>query len=212
MPTCEETFPNSTECWWRNKYYPCCTIFSKHKSEYGICYTFNSKLNDMGKIQSATQRDYPRRAFKSGDWSALRFYVNTTSANRTPASKIYPGYTVIAHNPDVWPNMGYIVPAGSFTQIIIKTMFTYTTAGVAFLSPNDRQCIYDHEISKSGGTTLPGLLYIQLNCISECRQRFMIDKCGCTLEYLFPIGDYKPCNINGLICLNQYSSKQNNLL
>lgn len=39
MHTCEELF---LECWWRIKYYNCCQILTLQKTEYGICYSFNS--------------------------------------------------------------------------------------------------------------------------------------------------------------------------
>lgn len=47
---CEELFLEP--CWWRNKYYNCCegiqSLFAMQKSEYGICYAFNSVLNKKG--------------------------------------------------------------------------------------------------------------------------------------------------------------------
>lgn len=36
---CEELFDT---CWWRHRYFNCCEIFGKQKSEYGICFGFNS--------------------------------------------------------------------------------------------------------------------------------------------------------------------------
>lgn len=47
MLTCEEIFTG--KCWWRNKYYNCCDdFFHPQKSEYGICYAFNSAVNEIG--------------------------------------------------------------------------------------------------------------------------------------------------------------------
>lgn len=47
MLKCEDMF--NDKCWWRNKYINCCKIFTKQESEYGICYAFNSGLNDVGR-------------------------------------------------------------------------------------------------------------------------------------------------------------------
>lgn len=49
MHTCEEMFVDP--CWWRNKYMNCCgdnALFVLQRSEYGICYAFNSVLNSQG--------------------------------------------------------------------------------------------------------------------------------------------------------------------
>lgn len=47
MLTCEEIFTG--KCWWRNKYYNCCDdFFQLQKSEYGICFSFNSAVNEIG--------------------------------------------------------------------------------------------------------------------------------------------------------------------
>lgn len=49
MYTCEEMF--SGRCWWRNKYLNCCAIFEKQRSEYGICYSFNSGITKEGAVK-----------------------------------------------------------------------------------------------------------------------------------------------------------------
>lgn len=48
MLTCEEIFTG--KCWWRNKYFNCCTddLIHIQKTEYGICYAFNSAVNEIG--------------------------------------------------------------------------------------------------------------------------------------------------------------------
>lgn len=39
MHDCEEFFAS---CWWRNVQFKCCEWFSKQRTEYGICWSFNS--------------------------------------------------------------------------------------------------------------------------------------------------------------------------
>lgn len=39
MHDCDVFFVN---CWWQNKPFNCCDWFSKQRSEYGICWSFNS--------------------------------------------------------------------------------------------------------------------------------------------------------------------------
>lgn len=47
MHKCKDLFDG--QCWWINKYVECCTVFSEQKSEYGLCYAFNSGVNEEGK-------------------------------------------------------------------------------------------------------------------------------------------------------------------
>lgn len=49
MLTCEEIFVG--QCWWRNKYWKsCCDDFLVlQRSEYGLCFSFNSAVSPIGK-------------------------------------------------------------------------------------------------------------------------------------------------------------------
>lgn len=48
MLTCEEIYVG--RCWWRNKYFDCCNDFLyTARSEYGLCFSFNSAVNGIGK-------------------------------------------------------------------------------------------------------------------------------------------------------------------
>lgn len=58
--------------------------------------------------------------------------------------------------------------------------------------------------------TLPGQKYLRSNCIAACQQAYMLEVCNCTLDILFPTGDYKLCNITALKCLSKYDSEQLN--
>jgi Amiloride-sensitive sodium channel. len=44
IDSCKELFME--ECWWRNKYYDCCSLFELQKTEYGFCYSFNSETSE----------------------------------------------------------------------------------------------------------------------------------------------------------------------
>lgn len=49
MLKCEEIFIG--KCWWRNKYTEsCCSnFFELQRTEYGLCYSFNGAVSDIGK-------------------------------------------------------------------------------------------------------------------------------------------------------------------
>jgi amiloride-sensitive sodium channel len=47
MLECEEIFLG--KCWWRSKFYNCCEdFFVLQTTEYGLCYSFNSAVNEIG--------------------------------------------------------------------------------------------------------------------------------------------------------------------
>lgn len=53
MLTCSELFTGN--CWWRNRYLNCCeNFFELQKSEYGICYSFNSAVHEVGAGKSVS--------------------------------------------------------------------------------------------------------------------------------------------------------------
>ena len=79
MYQCEELFTG--RCWWRNKYLKCCSMFVKQRSEYGICYSFNSVVNDVGDLRFQREKSYPWRTSNYGEWSGLRIEINAASSN-----------------------------------------------------------------------------------------------------------------------------------
>lgn len=47
MLTCDEIYTG--RCWWRNKYFDCCDdFFYLARSEYGLCFSFNSAVTEIG--------------------------------------------------------------------------------------------------------------------------------------------------------------------
>lgn len=135
-------------------------------------------------MQENISNGYPLRTSNYGDWSGLRIEINTASelSLKTELS----GVIAIIHHPYEWPNNGYYIPSGTTTSIVIKPTYSYTTPDVSRLSPEERQCIMENESNQS--MTLPGLKYLRPNCISECRSRYIIKHCNCSIDYFFPIG------------------------
>ena len=184
----------------------CCgEIFVEQRSEYGVCHSFNSAVNGIGMkeavslsivryithyrmmlFQKNISNGYPLRTSNYGDWSGLRIELNI--ASQLSLKKELSGVIAIIHHPFEWPNNGHYIPSGTTTSIVIKPTYSYTTPDVSRLSPDERQCIMDDESNKS--MTLPGLKYLRPNCISECRSRYIIKHCNCSIDYFFPIGRF----------------------
>lgn len=53
MLRCDEIFVG--RCWWRNKYVNCCNdFFYLARSEYGLCFSFNSAVHEIGKAREVS--------------------------------------------------------------------------------------------------------------------------------------------------------------
>lgn len=138
--TCEEIF--ISRCWWRNKYFDnCCDDFMHLvKSEYSLCYGFNSAVTEDGKKKEENiSNHYPLRTSNYGDWSGLRIQLSTRTDIASNISN--DGIIVMVGHPNQWPGTGRFVPGKSATSIVIKPTYSYTTDDVRALSPDQRQCL-----------------------------------------------------------------------
>lgn len=243
---CSELF--GLPCWWRNKYINCCSIFTEQKSEYGICYAFNSATNPVGysKLVSDIGEDntiikltaaetafslqmneptYPWRTSSYGDWSGLRMEVNINDSTKIKGIKSRSGilvnicnnftirkplhiwlirFQLMVHHPMQWPDNKYFIPAGAYTNVVIKPSFSYATRDVNRLAVCDRNCLFPEEVARLKVQTLPGLKYMRPNCIAACRQSYMLSLCNCTVDFLYPESNYEKCNASSFKCLYEY--------
>lgn len=139
--TCEEIFIG--RCWWRNKYYEnCCDDFMYLvKSEYSLCYGFNSAVTETGKAKEDNSSiHYPLRTSNYADWSGLRLKLSTRA---DIAEKVFnDGISVVVNHPNQWPvNSERFVPGSSDVSIVIKPTYSYTTDDVRSMSIEQRQCL-----------------------------------------------------------------------
>lgn len=59
------------ECRWHKKPYECCKLFSKQKTEYGICWSFNSMSSEGNVGNNHSLNNFPWRVHSAGRHSAL---------------------------------------------------------------------------------------------------------------------------------------------
>ncbi|XP_059609973.1 pickpocket protein 19-like [Phlebotomus argentipes] len=55
--------------------------------------------------------------------------------------------------------------------------------------------------------SLPGLKYHLENCIAECRQRYMVQYCNCSVDFMYPTGSYPICNATGIRCIAEFAAQ-----
>ncbi|GAB0089180.1 pickpocket protein 19 [Sergentomyia squamirostris] len=188
--SCLEVFEN--HCWWRSRYINCCDIFKLQKSEYGICYSFNSASNEETPLNTS-QRNLLWRTTSFNEWSGFRGIIKSHPGIKQ-RYKYPPGVLVIVHHPFEWPQQAKFIPAGTTTAIGIQPTTFYASSDVRRLKFTERQCIYNEEANSNPDQvmTLQSLPYMRQNCMSECRQRYLLSYCNCTIDFFFPSGKTPP--------------------
>lgn len=121
------------------------------------------------------------------------------------------GLVVAITNPWEWPSSAYMIPGGTNTGIMIRPTYSYATDSVLSLTVSERKCLFPGETIVNGvpvmNLPLRTAQYISGNCYSECRQRHMIKYCNCSIAFFFAIGNYTPCTMAGIKCLNKFDRK-----
>jgi Amiloride-sensitive sodium channel len=139
MHDCEKFL---VKCTWRRKPFDCCKYFSKQKSEYGICWSFNSFSNEGTNYVNRTQ-NFPWRISNKGRHSGLEVMMNVNPEFVVERKNNELGILAIIHHPHEHPNSAQFIAAKSITSLIIKPTTFSTSDDVKRLSPIDRQCYYD---------------------------------------------------------------------
>lgn len=149
------------ECRWRKKPLECCKIFTRQKTEYGLCWAFNS-MSSEGNAGNNVSNPFPWRVHKAGRKSALevrkfclilkkyvtQFFINKFQVlmkahTFTPQDKTKHGILALIQHPQEYPSNGLFVAAKSITSLVIKPTAFSTSDDVSGLAPDDRQCYYD---------------------------------------------------------------------
>ncbi|CAD7084021.1 unnamed protein product [Hermetia illucens] len=195
---CEDHFSDCRILYW---YAKCCRDLIPQKSEFGFCHSFNTNgLN--GSIY-----DLPLRSSLAG-WE---YGIDLTAIPGSPESRvpgsINPNGVKVSicidqlFHPFAWPNSGLFIPGGHALLVKLTPLLSYATPSTRRYDPKSRGCIFADEATDSKYLKLPGFEYSRSNCLSACRQNYLVDRCNCTLEAFFPIGNYTPCKASDFKCL-----------
>lgn len=65
------------------------------------------------------------------------------------------------------------------------------------------------EVDQNIYGTLPGTQYFFTNCICNCRMLYVVSKCNCTLDFIYPSGNNHQCTLSDLKCLIENNGKRN---
>ncbi|XP_050430726.1 pickpocket protein 19-like [Adelges cooleyi] len=225
MRPCNEMFIGN--CWWNFKEVNCCDLFEVHRTEFGLCHSFNSDFSEYSRARLGadsgqighfwrTERGEirPRRTGDKGQWSGIRMYISTMKPDQiAPGINAKPSVRVMMGEPRGAPlGSDMVVMAGSFGNIHVWGDRIYNTKRTRMLNPKKRKCLFPDE----SGTGMGTKYYLRRNCKTACYMNHVLNYCGCYLEFSFALmtknDSLRPCNVEDLLCLSQKNLIFNNFI
>ncbi|RZB39142.1 sodium channel protein Nach-like [Asbolus verrucosus] len=188
---CEEML---VKCMWQFKTVPCGQLFDDTFTTDGPCCSFNyiREYKDTSRKPIYT----PFNGFNSGLQVLLDPNVQPVQYSSLHSS----GLKVMVHNPWDYPGSGSIykiVSAGRQSYLQVSASKIVCSEDIRRLSVGQRQCAYSEEVSLKYFR-----LYSDTNCLTECEERYLHQKCGC-VPFYFPFSTRKVCNITSIPCLDE---------
>uniref|UniRef100_A0A1A9X093 Sodium channel protein Nach n=1 Tax=Glossina brevipalpis TaxID=37001 RepID=A0A1A9X093_9MUSC len=199
--TCQELL---TDCKWRNNDINCCDNFFKRRSEIGFCWSFNTLETEEGKLRQLNDPKWPLRTGNSGMKSGLMLRALINPESIYPGSPKAEGIKVLITEPHVWHSEPLLVPVNTNAIIEVNPVIFFYENDTKSLTSQQRKCVFSDETSSQAFKTLPGEVYMIENCISQCKQEYLLKYCNCTVDIFFPTGNYPICDLEGLLCLSHY--------
>ncbi|SPP86159.1 pickpocket protein 19 [Drosophila guanche] len=200
--SCDELL---SDCLWRHYSYNCCEIFSKRRSKNGLCWAFNSLETIEGRRMQLLDPMWPWRTGSAGPMSALSVRVLLQPDKHWPGRKNEKGIDVMVTEPFVWHKDPFYVPANTETSLEIEPIIYFYDNDTRGVSSAQRQCVFDDEHTSQDFKSLLGYVYMIENCQSQCHQEYLVRFCNCTMDLLFPPGQYRSCRSQDLLCLAEHN-------
>ncbi|GFG30440.1 hypothetical protein Cfor_03682, partial [Coptotermes formosanus] len=199
-PKCEDIL---LRCVWKGRVQESCsTIFGLHKTYEGYCCSFNY----IGIKQE--DRNIPAKTTTSGYRMGLSVLVRINPDEYYATNMASFGVKVLVHDPYDYPDLNTVkkmVSLGSDIFFSIPPWVTYSTPDVRNIPVQNRGlrgCVFPDEVNLRKMKQ-----YSYNNCITECRENYTLEICGCTQFYYPNNGGYRLCNLTDIPCLARNKRK-----
>ncbi|XP_069672052.1 sodium channel protein Nach-like [Periplaneta americana] len=200
-PQCEKLL---IKCSWKGREVACIKLFRLHKTYEGYCCSFNyvGIRDEVLKAKMDQDQDIPRKAATSGYRMGLSVVVRSNTDEYYAMNLASFGVKVLVHDPYDYPDVNTVkkfVPLRSDLFFSIPPWVTYSTPEVRDIPIKNRGlrgCLFPDEVELRKMKS-----YSYNNCITECRENYTIQICGCTPFYYPNNGGYRICNLTDVPCL-----------
>ncbi|XP_025197810.1 sodium channel protein Nach-like isoform X1 [Melanaphis sacchari] len=182
------------DCTFKGEPYNCCLGFEPVFTEYGFCYSFNTKHVELDWPWLPENYLKANIEYVYETDNKLTITFNMDNVTKNPLK-------VFIHSIDDMLIVDSL-PQHLWTRRIAKIFFnskqTYTTEGARQLTIKQRKCVFPDEIS-----LLTDSNYTFSACMIQCRMDTSRKLCGCVLWLYKSIDGYKYCNLDGLKCIGK---------
>ncbi|XP_033610859.1 sodium channel protein Nach [Cryptotermes secundus] len=180
-------------CKWNDQPFNCCANFLPLISETGSCYTVNSihTRQDSKQIKMISSRETGPGTLTVGVKRNVWVFMHSSSDVFISIHESNKRWSVLGYG-ETWTvlfNVVEIVNDPLLQQVPIKR----------------RGCRFPEEIPDHYKLFK---YYSYSTCVLECRAIKMLEHCNCINHIIHPAvsGNFTPCNIDGLLCLNNIYS------
>ncbi|XP_054747422.1 pickpocket protein 11 [Anastrepha obliqua] len=182
-------------CRYTNQHFDCCDEFLPIRTEYGICFAFNSnQARKSSQIRFASNRETGPGNLKFDTSADIQLHIHSPIDIPLPFLE-----GMIREN----------VLLGSTKEIIINVMELYNHESVYQLSLDQRRCRFSHERTTWGHHVGIYDFYSYPTCIVECGLAAQLQHCNCSSHFLAPAVkstrlSVPICDYRGLSCLTRH--------
>ncbi|XP_025416588.1 sodium channel protein Nach-like isoform X2 [Sipha flava] len=186
------------DCTFKGEPYNCCSGFEPIFTEYGFCYSFNSRhvVLDWPWKPENYSKSGTEYVYETDNKLSITF--NTHNTTKNPLN-------IFIHSTDDILVIDTL-PQHLWTRRIARILFdskqTYTTEGARQLSIKQRKCVFPDEIP-----LLTDHIYTFSACMIQCRMDTSRALCGCVSWFYKTIDGYKYCDLKGLVCISKHLDK-----
>ncbi|XP_005178919.2 sodium channel protein Nach [Musca domestica] len=186
---CSELIGN---CKYNNNFIECCDHFQPLRTEYGLCFAFNSnQANKIAETQYINNREVGA--------GFLTFEVTAD-------------IQLFLHSPFEIPFLtaeGMIretVLQGLNKEVVINAMEVYNHPSLDNIDMEERKCRFFSELTELGRHLKLYSFYSFSTCVVECAFSIHLKFCNCSNHFLAKEGSphYHMCDYEGLMCLTDY--------
>ncbi|XP_058448045.1 sodium channel protein Nach-like [Malaya genurostris] len=178
-------------CQYKDEPIACCIYFKPVYSEYGFCYSFNSRFISQTIVEE-----------RNPDVNYLYETDKKWGISFAPLRQCY--IFVHSHNemsgwdfrPQVQWDLNFAI------DFLISMKQTYTTEDARQLSIGQRKCIFPDEVKLQYFRDE----YTFSGCMKECRMRKCLKFCRCIPPFYAPSVDLPFCKVAQLACLARYAA------
>ncbi|XP_045496941.1 sodium channel protein Nach-like [Colias croceus] len=176
-----------TDCWWGGEHFKCCERFRPIKTEYGVCFSFNSELSgNKSEILLVNRKiGTPKLVFST---------INSVLV------KIHASDDTVYVDMEELLGRSNSIPLMANSEITLSVEQTVNDAAVTSVKPNLRDCLFKNEMP-TYTKDWPFSFYSVTACMLYCKAITQYQLCNCTYHFISSIVNMPPCDINGLACL-----------